>query len=83
LFNSAVPRSARFCVDRLAAAIRRISSRDGESAPELSPERPVDLLAKSSAAQAMASGLHEFLLNFQRECAALATRMTAAYMTID
>lgn len=83
MFAPMVPRSARFCVDRLGAAIRRIASREGESAPQLSPERPVDLLAKTTAAEVVASGLHQFLLNFQHECAALATRVTAAYMAID
>jgi uncharacterized alpha-E superfamily protein len=83
LFNGTVPRSARFCVDRLAAALRRIAARQGEGAPELAPERPVDMLAASSSDLAISSGLHEFLLKFQRECAALAMRIAAAYMAID
>lgn len=83
LFNREVPRSARFCADRIAAALGRIAARHPGEAPALGQERLVAMLAGSSAAATIASGLHEFLLGFQGECAALATRVAAAYMPLN
>ena len=80
LFNGEVPRSARFCADRIAAALDRIAARHPAEGPALGQESLVEMLAGSSAAAAISAGLHEFLLALQNECAALATRVTAAYM---
>ncbi|HLW72238.1 MAG TPA: alpha-E domain-containing protein [Candidatus Binataceae bacterium] len=84
LFNGAIPRSARYCADRIAAALARIAALDSDgSAPQLGQERLIGWLADSSADIAITGGLHEFLLGFQSECAALATRIAAAYMPED
>ncbi|MGH7836986.1 MAG: alpha-E domain-containing protein, partial [Candidatus Binataceae bacterium] len=84
LFNGAIPRSARFCADRIAAALARIAARGADAgAPQLGQERLIQWLTESSPHAAIAAGLHEFLLGFQRECAALATRIAAAYMPQD
>jgi uncharacterized alpha-E superfamily protein len=81
LFNAEVPRSARFCADRIAAALKRIAARHPAGEPgALQEERLVELLAGTSAQQVMRGGLHEFLLTFQHECAALASRIATAYM---
>ena len=84
LFDGEVPRSARFCADRIAAALERIAKREAaDSLNELEADRLVALLACSSADAAIKSGLHEFLLDFQGECATLATRIADAYMPED
>ena len=83
LFNAEVPRSARFCADRLAAALERIAGRHHEDSPALGQERLVEILDRSCASAAIRRGLHEFLLAFQNECAALATRIATAYMPLE
>lgn len=83
LFNPEVPRSARFCADRIAAALDRIASRHPADGPALGQARLVELLARSSAETVIGAGLHEFLLTFQNECAALATRVATAYMPLE
>jgi uncharacterized alpha-E superfamily protein len=81
LFDSEIPRSARFCADRIAAALGRIATREAvDDPPEVRQDQLVAMLASSSAAAAINDGLHEFLLGFQSECAALATRIAEAYM---
>jgi uncharacterized alpha-E superfamily protein len=84
LFNEDVPRSARFCADRIAAALTRVAGRYGQTeAPQVEQERLAHLLKQTSAAAVIRGGLHEFLRGFTGECAALSDRVTAAYMTID
>ena len=84
LFNGDVPRTARFCADRIASALARIAGRYPESeGPDVEPDRLATLLRGSSAAAVIHDGLHEYLLNFERECAALSNRVAAAYMVID
>jgi uncharacterized alpha-E superfamily protein len=81
LFNGEVPRSARFCADRIAAALDRIAARDpAAERAEMGQSKLVEMLAATSAPVAITDGLHEFLLGFQKECAELATRVEAAYM---
>jgi len=83
LFNGEVPRSARFCADRIAAALDRIAARHPSHGSELGQERLVEMLASSSAAAAISAGLHEFLVALRLECAALATCVAAAYMPLE
>jgi uncharacterized alpha-E superfamily protein len=83
LFHPEVPRSARFCAERIAAALARIAARHPDDPPNLQQNRLVNLLSQTSAVQAIQSGLHCFLLDLQNECAALATRVAAAYMPVD
>ena len=83
LFNGEVPRSARFCADRIAGALERIAGRHPADGAALGQEKLVEMLAGSSAQSVMRTGLHEFLLAFQDECAALATRIARAYMPVD
>ena len=84
LFNADVPRSARFCANRIAAALTQIASRHPQSnAHQVDQDRLARLLDERSAKTVIREGLHEFLTDFQAECAALATRIATAYMTID
>jgi uncharacterized alpha-E superfamily protein len=84
LFNGDVPRSARFCADRIASALTRIANRYPEAeGPQVDQKRLATLLCGSSAAAVIRDGLHEYLLDFERECAALADRVAAAYMVVD
>ncbi len=84
LFNRDVPRSARFCADRIASALARIANRYPDSrAPRIDQGLLTMLLSGSSGNSVIREGLHEFLLGFTHECSALSDRITAAYMTID
>jgi uncharacterized alpha-E superfamily protein len=84
LFNGDVPRSARFCADRIALVLGRIASDHPEpKTHQVDENRLSSLLAQQSAKTVIREGLHEFLMDFQDECAALATRIATAYMTID
>jgi uncharacterized alpha-E superfamily protein len=82
LFNPEVPRSARFCVDRISAGLERIAARHPSEGPTLGQDKLVELLVRNSAAAVIRAGLHEFLLDFQNECAALATRIATTYMPL-
>ncbi|HVN89373.1 MAG TPA: alpha-E domain-containing protein [Candidatus Binataceae bacterium] len=84
LFNGEVPRSARFCVDHIAAALARLAGRYPDSAsPHIEQGLLKMLVAAGSGTSVIRKGLHEFLLGFTRECSAVSDRIAAAYMTID
>ena len=85
VFDPAFPRSARFCIERLAQALERISAR--EAAPDLSHPPCADLLAMlhaGSADQTIAGGLHEFLIRVEARCARLADHVfDGEYMALE
>ncbi len=84
IFNDKVPRSARFCLDRLSAALARIAAyHNGSERPRLGEERLLGRLTSESAASVIASGLHEFLIGFQQECAEVSARICNAYMIVE
>ncbi|HEY8516765.1 MAG TPA: alpha-E domain-containing protein [Candidatus Binatia bacterium] len=86
LFDGTFPRSARFCVDRLETALRRIA----QSAPEPSPtpmplasDALAGLLASRSAGEVIASGLHDFLLGVQDECQRISSAVFDTYLRYE
>jgi uncharacterized alpha-E superfamily protein len=84
LFNGEVPRSIRFCADRIASALTRVAGRHSNgTAPRVDASRLGSLLSGKSASSVIHDGLHEFLLGINRECAALSERIATAYMTIN
>ncbi|MEW6273049.1 MAG: alpha-E domain-containing protein [Thermodesulfobacteriota bacterium] len=86
LFDGTFPRSARFCVDCLEAALRRIA----QSAPDpaatpvpLASDALAGLLASRSAGDVIASGLHDFLLGVQEECQRISSAVFDQYLRFE
>jgi len=92
LFNEAFPRAARFCVDRLESAVNRVA----DACPvelELSSEKSVanvptacalnSKLRRWNAADAIAGGLHEYLLAIQADCAAIGDEIFTSDVKCD
>jgi uncharacterized alpha-E superfamily protein len=86
LFDATFPRSARYCVDRLAGALGRIA---GSSAARAGGDasRPTATLATMlgvrGATEVIAGGLHDFLLAVQNECASIGTAVFDEYLRFE
>lgn len=84
VFDPAFPRSTRFSVEQLAQALNRIAERaTGHPPAELPCDNLLALLRTGSAAEMIASGLHEFLLKIERECARIAGQVYDDYMALE
>ena len=88
LFNENFPRAARFCVDRLEVALTRIESAcpaELKLSSENSQSKAATVhtlggkLRAGNAAAAITSGLHEYLLEIQADCAAISDEISTAY----
>lgn len=86
LFDPTFPRSARFCVDRLAAALQRIAAAEPGATPT-SRALPTDTLAGmlsgSSSGDVLRTGLHDFLMEVQDECARIGTAVFDDYLCFE
>jgi uncharacterized alpha-E superfamily protein len=92
LFDSAFPRSARFCVDRLEMALGRIAGTPRDE-PESSNHRNASevptankltsKLRTGNASAAIAGGLHEYLLAMQADCAAIGEEIFTSYIKYE
>ena len=79
LFDPTFPRSARFCVDRLEGALRRIGGRE-----EALPTAALAAMLRDGEASAIiAGGLHDYLLAIQDECAAIGTAVFDEYLRFE
>lgn len=86
LFDATFPRSARFCVDRLETALRRVAQAAPEPAPSPAPlasDGLAGLLASRSAGEVIASGLHDFLLDVQEECERISGAVFDQYLRFE
>jgi hypothetical protein len=86
LFDPTFPRSARFCVEHLAAAIRRIAAAEPGPPPAERPLPTSALLAcldTQGASEVIAGGLHDFLLTIQQECAQIGTAVFDDYLRFE
>jgi uncharacterized alpha-E superfamily protein len=86
LFEPTFPRSARFGVERLAAALDRIGASgpgDAEGEAPLGATRLAYGLAHGSARAAIAGGLHDYLLEIQETCAAIGQAVFEEYLRFD
>jgi uncharacterized alpha-E superfamily protein len=84
VFDPAFPRSMRFCIDRVAQALERISSREDEPASPNPPcEGLLSMLQAGSADQTITDGLHEFLIDVETSCARLADHIIDRYMSLE
>jgi uncharacterized alpha-E superfamily protein len=85
LFDPGFPRSARFCLDRLEAALGRIRQAAAKSAEP--PGSPCDKLASalrdSKVEEVIGNGLHEFLMEVQDHCAALGSMIFDKYLRFE
>jgi uncharacterized alpha-E superfamily protein len=86
LFDPTFPRSARFCVDRLETALRRVA----RAAPEpsaapvaLASDGLAGLLASRSASEVIANGLHDFLIDVQEECERISGAVFDQYLRFE
>jgi uncharacterized alpha-E superfamily protein len=87
LFDPGFTRSARFCLDRLEAALERIRVAASEL-PSLEPgPSPSDQLASAlrdgRVDQVLSSGLHEFLMEVQDHCAAIGSMIADRYLRFE
>jgi uncharacterized alpha-E superfamily protein len=92
LFDETFPRAARFCVDRLAMALKRIDSAcplelqvsaDDSLANVPTAYALNSKLAGGSASAAITGGLHEYLLAIQADCAAINDEIFTAYFKYE
>jgi len=86
LFDSTFPRSARYCVDRLETALRRVAQAAPEPAPgavELASDGLAGLLASRSASEVISSGLHDFLIDVQEECERISSAVFDQYLRFE
>jgi uncharacterized alpha-E superfamily protein len=86
LFDPTFPRAARFCVDRLGASLERIAA-DGAGASGGGRIAADDALAErlriAVPAPIIESGLHEYLLGIQDECARVGDAVFAEYLKFE
>jgi uncharacterized alpha-E superfamily protein len=88
LFDEAFPRAARVCIERLEMALNRIGS-VGPAEHQASEPNPAakvpsasllsNKMRTGSASVAIASGLHEYLLAIQADCAAIGDEIYESY----
>jgi uncharacterized alpha-E superfamily protein len=86
LFDPTFPRSARFCVDRLASSLRRIAKPGADSPPleRLCAEGGLAArLRDGSASSVIAAGLHDFVLECQDECTAIGAAVFDEYLRFE
>lgn len=86
LFDPTFPRSARYCVDRLETALRRVARAAPEpaAAPSgLASDGLAGLLASRTAADVIATGLHDFLLDVQDECERISGAVFDQYLRFE
>lgn len=86
LFDSTFPRSARYCVDRLETALRRVA----HAAPEpsavpvsLASDGLAGLLASRNAGEVIAAGMHDFLIDVQEECERISSAVFDQYLRFE
>jgi uncharacterized alpha-E superfamily protein len=87
LLDPSFPRSARFCLDELEAALARIRQAAAEPPGSEPPDSPCALLASAlrerKVEQVIADGLHEYLMEVQDHCAALGSMIFDKYLRFE
>jgi uncharacterized alpha-E superfamily protein len=86
LFDQTFPRSARYCVDRLETALRRVARAAPEPAvapSALASDGLAGLLASRSAGDVITTGLHDFLLDVQEECERISSAVFDQYLRFE
>jgi len=86
LFDPAFPRAARFSLELLLAALGRIAAAAPASPPAAaSPTAAalVERLSHGHAKEVIETGLHEYLLGLQDDCARVGDEVFAAYLKTE
>ncbi len=87
LFDAGFPRSARFCIDELEAALERIGRAAGGSREISDAASPMGRLAAAlragKAGAVIGSGLHEFLMEVQDLCAGIGSIIFDKYLRFE
>jgi len=86
LFDDTFPRSARFCVERLETALRRVARAAPEPSPApmpLASDALAGLLASRNAGEVIATGMHDFLLDVQEECERISGAVFDQYLRFE
>jgi len=86
LFDPTFPRSARFCVDHLVGALRRIGTHNPTppaAVPPLPTEELATMLSTGGASEVIAGALHDFLLAVQDQCASIGTTVFDDYLRFE
>jgi uncharacterized alpha-E superfamily protein len=82
IFDPLFPRSARYSAERLGAALGRVAAAGGPGdGPHTMAEGLTVILAGGSAGAMIASGLHEFLLGMENQCAVISNSVVHEYMS--
>jgi uncharacterized alpha-E superfamily protein len=83
IFDPMFPRSARYSADRLSAALERLASNGGPAeGPHTMAEGLTAMLTGGSAGSMIASGLHEFLVAMENQCAVISNSVMHEYMSL-
>ena len=84
VFEPTFPRSIRFSIERLAAALERTTIAGAEDPASLTfCKELLERLRGASANEVIANGLHEFLLDAQSRYARLADLIFREFMSLD
>lgn len=79
IFDSRLPRSLRFCFDRIEEILRQLPQQSGRPARRLAATIHARL-AYGDVSEAFGLGMHEFLENFLRDNVQLGEAVHAAYL---
>jgi uncharacterized alpha-E superfamily protein len=79
IFDSRLPRSLRFCFDRIDEILRQLPQQSGRPARRLAATIHARL-AYGDVSEAFGLGMHEFLENFLRDNVQLGEAVHAAYL---
>jgi len=88
LIDESFPRSARFSMNRLETSLQRIA-RSTHGTPATGEPRPLasarlsNMLVSNRAKEVISSGLHEYLLQIQDECAVIGDALFAEYLRFE
>lgn len=84
LLDSEFPHSARYSIDSLADSLRRIATKAGAPRPiPQSVEKLQKELSSENASEAIASGLHDFILHIQESCDAIFAQIYDEYLKTE
>jgi uncharacterized alpha-E superfamily protein len=82
LLDARFPRSARFCIERVQAALGRIAG-DAPSPSRRAADELGERLRSSTARETLAGGLHEFLGELQDRCTDVASAVFDDYLRFE
>jgi uncharacterized alpha-E superfamily protein len=84
LFDPSFPRSARYSIELIDGALRRVGERTGEvsSTATKAADELLEELSCYRPAEVIGAGLHEFLLHIQDSCVEISDRIFDQYLKV-